>query len=178
MSESIDVLQNGISQSSKRALRNPWVLGWLALVAVVLGVNIFMITMAFVTNPGLVSKDYYEKGRDYERTVQQRIAARNALAWDLSLQTPERIVLQRPAAFRITAADKVGLPLVGADVTVRAFRPSDANADFSMPLAEVTGGQYVGDLVFPLKGVWDVIVEVRQGEHNYEIARRVSVVVD
>lgn len=178
MSESIDVLQNGVSQSSKRALRNPWVLGWLALVAVVLGVNIFMITLAFVTNPGLVSKDYYEKGRSYERTVQSRMAARSALGWDLALEAPGQIVLQRPAAFRLHVADKVGLPLGGAEVTMRAFRPSDADADFVMPLAEVTAGQYVGDLQFPLKGVWDLIVEVRQGENSYEIARRVSVLAD
>ncbi|MGE0082140.1 MAG: FixH family protein [Thiohalomonadaceae bacterium] len=175
MSESIDVLQNGVSQSSKRALRNPWVLGWLALVAVVLGVNIFMISMAFVTNPGLVSKDYYEKGRSYERTVQQRIATRTALGWELALETPERIVMQRPAAFRLHVADKVGLPLAKADVTVHAYRPSDANADFATPLAEASAGQYVGDLQFPLKGKWDLIVEVKQGEHSYQIARNVFV---
>ena len=175
MSESIDVLHKGISQSSKRALRNPWVLGWLALVAVVLGVNIFMISMAFTTSPGLVAKDYYEKGRSYERTVQQRIASRTALGWELALDVPERIVLQRPAAFRLQVADKVGLPLAGANVTVHAFRPSDADADFAMPLAEVTGGHYVGDLQFALKGKWDLLVEVKQGEHSYQIARNVFV---
>lgn len=175
MSESIDVLQNGISQSSKRALRNPWVLGWLALVVVVLAVNIFMISMAFITNPGLVSKDYYEKGRSYERTVQQRIAMRTALGWDLAFETPERIVMQQPAAFRLHVADKVGLPLAHANVMVYAYRPSDAAADFSMPLAEVGPGHYVGDLQFPLKGKWDLIVEVKQGEHSYQIARNVFV---
>lgn len=175
MSESIDSFHHGVSQSSKRALRNPWVLGWLALVAVVLGVNIFMISLAFITNPGLVSEDYYEKGRSYERTVQQRAATRSALGWDLALQAPEHIVWQRPAGFRLHVADKVGLPLGGATVTVHAFRPSDADADFTMPLAEVAPGQYVGDLEFPLKGKWDLVVEVKQAEHSYQIARNVFV---
>ena len=52
-----------ISQDNPNAWRNPWVLGWLALVAVVLVVNAVMITIAFVTNPGLVTEDYYEKGQ-------------------------------------------------------------------------------------------------------------------
>lgn len=170
------MMGNLISQANKQALRNPWVLGWLTLVAVVLGVNVFMIGMAFVTNPGLVSKSYYEQGREFERTVLSRNAARAELGWNLKLETGGELHAGRPGGLRMTAADKTGQPLTSAQVVVHAYRPSDANLDFSLPLAERAPGEYVGDVSFPLKGAWDLIVEVRQGENVYQLPRRVSIV--
>jgi nitrogen fixation protein FixH len=170
-----ETMDNLISQANKRALRNPWVLGWLALVAVVLGVNIFMISMAFVTSPGLVSKSYYEQGRELERTVQSRSAARTALGWNLQLETGGELHAGRAGGLRMVALDKAGQPLTAAQVVVHAYRPSDAESDFSLPLAERAPGEYVGEVNFPLKGAWDLVVEVRQGENTFNLPRRVSI---
>jgi nitrogen fixation protein FixH len=175
MSNGEAAMESGISQGNRQALRNPWVLGWIALVTIVLGVNIFMVTMAFTTGPGLVHEDYYERGRDYERTIETRIAARAALGWKLKLESARAIKTGQPAAFNLFVEDKVGAPLANANVMVNAYRPSDAESDFVIPLAEKVPGQYVGDLVFPLKGIWDVIIEVKQGEDAYQITRRISV---
>ena len=173
----VTTMDNPISQANKRALRNPWVLGWLALVAVVLGVNIYMISMAFITSPGLVSKNYYEQGRDYERTVQSRSAARAALGWDVALEV-SGVHMGKPAAFRIVAKDKDNRPLAESQVKLFAYRPSDVNADFSTVLAEKVPGEYVGDVVFPLKGAWDLVVEVKQGEDIYQVPRRLAVLAN
>lgn len=170
-----DMMDNRISQASKRALRNPWVLGWLALVAVVLGVNVFMISMAFVTNPGLVSKSYYEQGREFERTIQTRNATRASLGWDLKLEGGGELRVGQTGPFRLVALEKSGAPLKGADVVVHAYRPSDANADFSLPLAEKAPGEYLGDIQFPLKGAWDLVVEVRRGDDLYQVPRRIAI---
>ena len=62
-------ISQGISQDNPKALKNPWVIGWLLLVAVVLAVNIGFISLAFITNPGLVDKNYYEKAEDYEENL-------------------------------------------------------------------------------------------------------------
>lgn len=165
----------GFSQSNRSAMRNPWVVGWIALVVVVLSVNVFMISMAFLTSPGLVTEDYYEKGQDYEKTINSRIAARNALGWDLNLDMDAKPAMNRPALFRMTAVDKVGLPLRDADVTVHAYRPSDAAADFDRKLEEGLPGQYSGDISFPLKGIWDLQVIIVRGDERYEVSRRISV---
>lgn len=174
MTKIADHPDQGFSQSNRRAMRNPWVIGWLALVAVVLSVNIFMISMAFWTSPGLVIEDYYEQGQDYERTINSRIAARHALGWDLNLEI-DKPVLNSPALFRISAADKVGQPLTGAVVAIRAYRPSDAAADFEAKLHEALPGQYSGQISFPLKGIWDVQVAIVHGEDRYEASRRITV---
>lgn len=166
---------NHISQSNKRALRNPWVLGGLALIATVLVVNVTMITLAITTNPGLVSKDYYERGRYNERHYLQRVAARSALGWTANLELPASIQLGALQTYRIVVVDQVGEPLRGAQVVLNAFRPSDAKADFSLPLEEVGAGIYQVAVEFQLKGIWDLLIDVKQGEKTLELPRRITV---
>lgn len=161
-----------ISQSNKQAFRNPWVLGWIGMVVLVFSVNIFFITKAFTDNPGLVSKHYYDAGRDLENRIHSREAERKALGWNLALETGE-IHFRQPAAFHLDAKDKDGKALTGAQVTAHAYRQADAAADFSVPMAETKAGQYTADVTFPLKGRWDLVVAVKQGEHVIEVSRKV-----
>lgn len=165
----------GISQDSKRAWRNPWVLGWVALVLVVLMMNGVMITLAVVSNPGLVTEDYYEQGRDFEANVSSRLQARNALGWTLNLDYPQDIHLQHPEFIRLTVVDRVGQPLENARVTVQAYRPSDAGADFQAGMKEIGPGLYQANMTFGLKGMWDLKVNVERGEDSYDISQRLFV---
>ena len=164
--------QAGISQNNPRALRNPWVLGWIALVVVVLGVNAGMITTAIVTNPGLVDKNYYEEGRQLERNITKNEAARNALGWQIKLDQPSRSVMGQEAVYHFTAYSSIGLPLNKLAPTLTAYRPSDANADFTMTMKEIGPGQYEARPVFPLKGAWDVSVNVKHQEHDFKLAEK------
>lgn len=164
-----------ISQSNKRALRNPWVIGWLAIVVIVVAVNVVMITLAVVTNPGLVSEDYYERGRYNERHYIQRVAERNALGWTASLDTPLSAQVGATQTYRVTVVDKVGMPLRNATVELNAFRPADAKADFAVPMTEVAPGQYQAAVEFPLKGVWDLIVNIKQDDKDFDLPRRLHV---
>ena len=166
---------NRISQSNKRALRNPWVLGGLALIATVLTVNITMITLAITTNPGLVSKDYYERGRYNERHYIQRAAERSTLGWTASLEVPASIQRGALQTYRVAIVDHVGEPLRGAQVVLNAFRPSDAKADFSLPLEEVGAGIYQVAVEFHLKGIWDLLIDVKQESKALELPRRIAV---
>ena len=164
-----------ISQDSKSAMRNPWVLGWLGLLITVVGVNVAFIVTAFKTSPGLVDEGYYEKGRDHEKNFQKRLEARNRLGWDINLQTPEEIVLGKPANYVINIVDNVGMPLRDAVVTLQAYRPSDASADIKINMERIGNGLYQSSLNLPLKGIWDMKVKVAHGDEVLEIARRVTV---
>jgi len=176
MNTTVEVSDNGrISQASKRAFRNPWVLGWLALITVVLSVNVVFITLAVTTNPGLVSKDYYERGRDHERHYLDRKNERTKLGWTTSLEVPDSIQLGATQTYRFTVVDREGQPLKGAKVVLNAFRPSDANADFSEVLTETAPGRYEGAVTFPMKGIWDLLVHVERDSKGFDIPRRISV---
>jgi nitrogen fixation protein FixH len=164
-----------ISQDNKQAMRNPWVLGWLALLVSVILVNVIFIVTAFKTNPGLVEERYYEKGRDVEKNFQKKMEAMNRLGWDISLQGPSEIIVGQPGNYHVNIVDKVGMPVRDAEVTLQAYRPSDASADMKTTMEKVSNGVYQARLGLPLKGIWDLKVVVKQGEDELEITRRINV---
>lgn len=163
---------NNISQSNPKAWRNPWVIGWLALVAIVLGVNAVMISLAVVTNPGLVTEDYYEKGRDFERNAVQQMAARNALGWQISLDLPQKPQAGQDADYRFIVTDMSGVPVESLKVRLQGYRPSDANADFYTDMEPKGNGIYQAKLNFPLKGLWELNINVEHGEQSYDMVNR------
>lgn len=164
-----------ISQNSNRAFRNPWVLGMLGFITVVVSVNVFFITNAVLSNPGLVDKNYYETGRHFEQSVQQRREMINRLQWDLRVQVPNEIVMNQRGTVYLNVTDKTGLPLQGATAVMHAYRPSDADADFEVPMQAFAPGVFMAETSFPLRGVWDLRVTVNQGEDQIETRKRINV---
>ena len=167
-----------ISQSNPNAWRNPWVIGWILLVVIVLVVNIAMISLAFITNPGLVTEDYYEKGQDHEQNINKKIAARNALGWTFSTDFPTSPVMKHNELYRLNAVDKYGKPLTGAEVSITAYRPSDSEADFKVLMIETLPGLYEAKINYPLKGIWELTIILTRGEDTDDFVRRTSVVTN
>lgn len=164
------------SQANNRAFRNPWVIGWIALVIIVLVVNITMISLAVTTNPGLVDKDYYEKGRAFERNAQKQIAARNALGWSGRLDISDEVARNQPTTVRFSVVDGAGLPMSGLKVALVNYRPSDATADFTTAMEEFSPGQYQAALSYPLKGLWEVTLRVSHNDQQFDmVTRRISI---
>ena len=166
-----------ISQDSKQAMSNPWVLGWLGLLVGVVLVNVIFIVTAFKTNPGLVDDEYYEKGRDVEKNFQKRLEARNRLDWNIGLQTPDEVFAGTDSNYTVNIVDKVGMPVRDAEVTLHAYRPSDASADIKTAMEPLAGGVYQARLNLPLKGVWDIMVMVRHEDDQLELQRRINAVI-
>lgn len=164
-----------ISQDNKEAFRNPWVLGWISAIVLVLSVNVLFISTAFVTSPGLVEKDYYEKGQDHEKNVIKKATAQERTGWMLNPVFPAEILINQTVTYSLNVIDKVGLPLRDAKVTLKAYRPSDASADFQMEMSEVSPGIYQTTAAFSLKGAWELTATVEQGEESLDIIRRIIV---
>ena len=177
MSE-LSMNKNSISQNNPRALKNPWVIGWLALVSVVLAVNVGFISLAFITNPGLVDQDYYENAEDYEENLIKYRTARAALGWTYQADFPKMPLINKKEMYRLTVVDKAGLPLTAATITINAYRPSDASADFQILLSEIGAGIYEGYITYPLKGAWEITTSIIRGEDKYDFVRRASIVTD
>jgi len=165
------------SQNNPKAFKNPWVIGWIALVCIVLAVNIGFISLAFITSPGLVDKDYYDKAQDYEENLIKYRNARAALGWSYQADYPKNPTVQQKTQYQITLVDKAGLPLTDAEVNIVAYRPSDANADFEVRLNSIGHGIYQGYLNFPLKGIWEITTLIKHNDDKYDFTRRASVVI-
>ncbi len=163
------------SQSSNRAFRNPWVLAWIGGILLVLGVNIAFIVTAIMTNPGLVEKDYYEHGKDQEENFIKQREARNRLGWQMKLDAVHKPILGQPARYTFNVVDTRGVPVAGDKAVIQAYRPSDVHADFSTEMQEIAPGVYSAELVFPLKGIWDLNAVLTKGEDSLKITQRISV---
>ncbi len=154
--------------------RNPWVIGWIALVIVVVLANVTMVLLAVTTNPGLVVEDYYERGRTYAETRAARKLAQPE-GWEVRLDLPQPVVRGVPVSLRVAAIDERGLPVQAERARLYLYRPADAKADFDLPLATEAPGVVGAEVVFPLPGIWDLIVQVESGDRVYDLARRIGV---
>lgn len=158
-----------ISQSNKSALRNPWVLGMMALIAVVLAVNATFIW--FTMRDGrseLVERDYKTKDRKTNDVLLKELREQQALAWQTEIKKPKAIVVGTPTAYEIGIKDREGKPVSGT-LEVEAYRASDSSKDFTTAFSEVAPGQYQGYINFPLKGYWELHIRVRRGEERFAV---------
>lgn len=164
-----------ISQDNPYAWRNPWVIGWVSLVVIVLLVNVIMISLAFITSPGLVTEDYYEKGQQFEQNIQTLAAEKNALSWSYTTDFPGNPKANDSSHYSFNLVDKYGVALIDADVIFSAYRPSDANADFKVKMIETISGRYEANIVYPLKGMWQYTITINSDNDTYSFTRRTSV---
>lgn len=174
ISQTLSNFRKRYSQDNPQAMRNPWILGGIALVSVFFTFNAVFIFYAITTSPGLVTEDYYDKGRAYEENILKIRAAQNALNWETKLAVPNKLVINRPDTIRFSAVDSRGVPVMDADVSVVAYRPSDADADFKVRLDQAAPGQYQALIAFPLPGIWDLHFKIKDGENSFEASHRIS----
>ncbi len=154
--------------------KNPFVISWFVILIVVVCVNFFMVSMAIVTNPGLVIDDFYEKGKNMDQTLaaQKRM---DEMGWQLQVGLPD---LKEGKSERITlmVLDKQGQALNVDTAILYYYRPSDRKLDGEQVLTS-TGviGEFEADFSLNTKGKWDLIMEVTQGDLVYNIGRSIMV---
>ncbi len=163
-----------ISQRNKEALKNPWVLGMLLFLIVFLTVNGIFIYYAFKLPPNLVDKNFYEDGENYLET-QKKIRAQALLGWHGQILLPARTKVKRQQSYQAIIQGKNAEDLVLDSVVLKAYRPSDYRADFSMPMKKIKPGIYEAQMQFNLPGTWDLVLEARQGEVDFVMSKRIHI---
>ncbi|MEH6628138.1 MAG: FixH family protein [Motiliproteus sp.] len=153
--------------------RSPWVIGFIVMGIIFVGANINMIYLAGKNAPSLVSENYYERGQDYEKNMLKRLAKNPG--WHIQLVPPTAVILDQPAIFALTLEDKHGKFVDPSSVVLRAYRPTDASADFFVPMVKLSAGNYQAEMVFPLKGKWDLLASVIEDDHEFNVSQRISV---
>lgn len=156
----------------KEDFKNPWFLAVLGLIGVALAGTIWMAVIAGSTSPGLVSEDYYEKGKNYFHEVPKEATAP---AWRLNLLVPPMPKVNEAQNYRLYVIDEAGKPVSTGEMTLYAYRPSDAKADFSVKMVKSDAGTFVASMTFPLAGTWDLIAQVNASGKSMTLAQRVFV---
>ncbi|MCB1857003.1 MAG: FixH family protein [Gammaproteobacteria bacterium] len=147
------------------AWRSPWVIGWVTLLILFIGVSVFRIYLAVKTDPGLVDENYYERGQDHAQNRLKRLA--RDPGWQMTIDAPEYVDVATPSLWGFSVLNTEGEPVTPDSVVFYAYRPSDAKQDFSVSMREIGLGRYQAEVSFPLKGVWDILVSVKNGEDEY-----------
>ena len=156
------------------AWKNPFVIAWVVILLIVLSVNFFMVSMAIVTNPGLVVDDYYEQGKrmDVILAEQKRM---ETIGWQLDVDMP---VLSegKKATVKLSVLDKTDKPIDVETAILYFYRPADRNLDGMVHMKKVDGvGLYEQELSLPAKGKWDLIMEVTKGDIRINLGRSIMV---
>jgi nitrogen fixation protein FixH len=94
-----------------------------------------------------------------------------------AISAPEALPLNKSTSIEFSLATKVGGTVAPDSVILYAYRPSDANADFSLPMQAMGNGLYQVEVTFALKGVWDLLVSVQKDGEEYNEPLRVVVAV-
>ncbi len=165
-----------MTDKKNSAWRSPWVIAWVAMVVIFFSMNMFMIYMAADKNPGLVVDDFYDRGQDYEKNMLKRMA--RDPGWKMRIQLPKKIDVDQSVTCRFKVTDESGQPVSPDSVTFFAYRPSDKNADFSVPMHAVEPGLYEAEVKFPLLGAWDILVSATKGEDEFNTPKRIGVGID
>lgn len=156
------------------AWKNPFVVGWVLLLIIVVAVNFFMVSMAIVTAPGLTIPDYYEKGKDMGKIIAQR-KRMEELGWQLQVDMPQIDQLtDTQVTFKVL--DKENRAFDVDSAVLFYYRPSDLKYDGLLEL-KPTGetGVYSGTLRLPLKGKYDMVAEIVKGDEVFNIGQTVMV---
>jgi len=147
----------------------PWAFG--AFFLVVLIANGTMIYIGMTTWTGLVSTNYYEEGRTYNRNI-AAAEAQAALGWQVTAEA--RLTQGFDGELTVDVRDRQGQPITDATVTARFIRPTSEGHDFSLDLAATGEGSYRAAFTLPLTGLWDIHLDITRGDDRFVETRRVT----
>ncbi|MDX1795807.1 MAG: FixH family protein [Hydrogenovibrio sp.] len=156
------------------AWKNPFVIGWVSILLVVLAVNFFMVSMAIVTAPGLTIPDFYEKGKNMGKIIAQREHMKQ-LGWQMNINLP--ILTQgKDQKVVVSVLDKSGQRMNVDTAILYYYRPSNQKYDGQLTLNKTSNeGEYQGTINLPLKGKYDLVMEVTKGKEVFNLGRSIMV---
>ncbi|HHK73626.1 MAG TPA: hypothetical protein ENJ57_00525 [Rhizobiales bacterium] len=145
-----------------------WIGGFFLIVFASIG---SMMYIAINSMSGLETEDPYKKGIAYNKTIaqaRQQDAARLSVSIAADPQ-PDKLVR---LSVRVRAADD--MPYMEKEVRVLFFRPTKEGYDKSVLLKEKKPGVYRGNIMLPLRGIWDLKLEIKDaGNLVYKSKSRV-----
>ena len=142
-----------------------WPLGVALVLALTVGLNLWVYRLASAPDAAVVEPDYYRKAVAYDTTLAERRAS-DALGWrlDAALGLPDATGAA-PLTVRLAGPD--GAPLDGARVRVRAVHNLIAGHAVEGALAPAGAGVYAASLPLRLRGLWELDFEIDRGGDRF-----------
>jgi len=139
-----------------------------AFFAVVIAVNVTMMTLAVSTLPGNDVDNPYGLGLAYNEEIS---AAREQAARGWQVAAHVERSADGHGSIAVEARDANGAGVTGLVFTARLARPADRRADLSVPLVERDLGVYRGTAADVAAGQWELIIEADRGSERLFLSR-------
>lgn len=164
-----------MANEKESAFKNPWVWLLIGIMSTAIIVNGVLITLAFLSPPGLVVDNYYEKGKAYFYDQAKARANQERLGWQMNLDLPKTPTINNGQSYLIRVTDHEGKPIEGGRGEFAAYRPAENGYDMFLPMRDLGAGYYGTEVTFTKPGNWDLIVTVQKGEDKLDVAERVYI---
>jgi nitrogen fixation protein FixH len=148
----------------------PWAfVGFFIALAAIQGV---MIWLAIESFSGLTAEDAYQRGITYNQTLAAK-EAELALGWQASVTWQADRSGPGKGRLELRLLDRLGQPLQGAEVKARLRRPVGPETATHVALVASGPGVYGADLTLPLRGQWDVDLDMTTASGNDHMTNRI-----
>ena len=150
-----------------------WPIGVAAILAITVGVNIWVAVIAGDDPSFAIEKDYYRKAVTWDSTLAQQ-QANQRLGWHL---VPALGSVSRGAATSLTVrlVDSTGVPISDATVRVSAFYNARAGTVLEATLTPDAAG-YETRLPIAHAGAWELRFDVRRGAERFTAVSRLDAI--
>lgn len=174
-------MTRNLSKTWTAAIRRSWDKGWqwpllvVALLAIPVGANLWLLRQA-MADPGMaIERDYYRKAVAWDTHLaqQQRSAA---LGWHLDLQVMPAARTGQPSTVAVNLRDRDGKPIRDAKVVVQAFHNGHASQVLDALAAPVADG-YAATLPLVWHGLHEFRFTVTRGADVFTQVVRQDVAV-
>jgi hypothetical protein len=149
----------------RRALENRWAFAPVLLLLLSVGICATGVTLA-LRGADAAEPDYYRKGAAYDEGKEQ--ARRNErIGWVVTPELVASTADPRFARLRLTVADKHGIRIDPASVSVEVIPIRDAAQRVTIVLDRAAEGRYEHDVPLRSGGLWEFRVQVESRGTRY-----------
>ena len=142
-----------------------WVLyAFLGFFAVFCAVDAYFVYRAITTHTGVVTKNSYYKGLDYNKNLAEAQRQKDSGVVGKAIFSNGELTF--------TLKDRAENAIENARVTVNIIRPVQSGYDFSIVLEAKGQGIYSAKPSLPLKGLWQAQIEATWEQQRYKTTLR------
>lgn len=145
----------------------PWMfVGGFAIVIAVNGALIYYAQSSF---SGLETEHAYDRGLDYNRTL-EAAAAQEKLGWRGDVALAQAADGKHELA--VLFADRLERPIDGLKVEAHLLRPANAGMDLDLTLHGQGNGRYAAAVALPALGQWEIRIVARDHQNSWQKSER------
>ena len=163
---------------SKSKRQDGWWYPWLFVGAfgIIIAVNGTMAFFAVDTWTGLETKNYYQKGQEFNEAIAQK-AAQAKLGWTAHAQFVPMATEDNPrkGLIHLNFADAEGQGVGALEIQATAVRPTSEGHDQPLTFSARGKGLYVAAIDFPLPGQWELRATAKRAEEVFMLRTRFQV---